>query len=147
MKQVFFSVLLAMAFSTANAQPGGGMGMFGGVNRARMDSLRKVTASDYAVMLAKVGVGQPREGRQPNSQDETKHPNYDDLTANPYPFYPDPLVTQSGKRVTSAKMWQKERRPEIVKLFEDHVYGHIPAHVPGVKWEVTNEEKKELVKA
>lgn len=144
MKQLLFTVLLAMVFATADAQPGGGMGMFGGMNRARMDSLRKVTAADYADMLAKVGVGQPREGRQPNNEDVSKHPNYDELTANPYPFYPEVLVTENGKRVTSAKMWQKERRPEIVKLFEDHVYGHIPAKVPSVTWEVTNKEKKDF---
>ena len=100
---------------TANAQ----FMMFGGGNRANQDSLRKITEADYADMLAKVGVGQPREGRQPNSADESKHPNYDELTANPYPFYPAPLVTASGKKVTSAKMWYKVRRPELVNLFED----------------------------
>ena len=118
--------------------------MFGGGNRAAQDSLRKIAAADYADMLAKVGVGQPREGCQPNSPDESKHPNYDELIANPYPFYPDPLVTESGKKVTSAKMWTKVRRPEIVKLFEDNVYGRIPDNVPGVKWEVTSEEKKDF---
>ena len=125
---------------TANAQ----FIMFGGGNRANQDSLRKITEADYADMLAKVGVGQPREGRQPNSADESKHPNYDELTANPYPFYPDPLVTASGKKVTSAKMWYKERRPELVKLFEENVYGRMPDHVPAVKWEITNEEKKDF---
>ena len=35
-------------------------------------------------LMAKVGVGKPREGRQPNSLDKSKHPNYDELTANPY---------------------------------------------------------------
>ena len=118
--------------------------MFGGGNRVNMDSLRQIAAADYADMLAKVGVGTPREGRQPNNQDESKHPNYDELTANPYPFYPDPLVTESGKKVTNAKMWYKVRRPEIVKLFEDNVYGRIPTNVPNVKWEVTNEEKKDF---
>ena len=134
------TLLIACIPFTAHAQ----FMMFGGGNPARQDSLRKIAAADYADMLAKVGVGQPREGRQPNSQDESKHPNYDELTANPYPFYPDPLVTESGKKVTSAKMWTKVRRPEIVRLFEDNVYGRIPANVPGVKWEVTNEEHKEF---
>ena len=115
--------------------------MFGG---GTQDSLRKIAAADYADMLAKVGVGEPREGRQPNNPDESKHPNYDELIANPYPFYPDPLITESGKKVKNAKMWYKTRRPEIVKLFEDNVYGRIPDNVPGVKWEVTSEEKKEF---
>ena len=55
--------------------------MFGGGNRAAQDSLRKIAAADYADMLAKVGVGEPREGRQPNNPDESKHPNYDELIA------------------------------------------------------------------
>ena len=118
LKILLGAVLMACIPFSANAQ----FMMFGGGgNRASQDSLRKIAAADYADMLAKVGVDQPREGRQPNSQDESKHPNYDELTANPYPFYPDPLVMQNGKKVTTAKMWYKERRPEIVKLFEDNV--------------------------
>ena len=140
LKYFFGMMLLACIPFTANAQ----FAMFGGGNRVNMDSLRRITAADYADMLAKVGVSQPREGRQPNSQDESKHPNYDELTANPYPFYPDPLVTESGKKVTNAKMWYKVRRPELVKLFEDNVYGRIPDNVPSVKWVVTNEEKKDF---
>ena len=107
MKNFFATMLIACIPFTASAQ----FMMFGGGNRPNQDSLRKITAVDYADMLAKVGVGQPREGRQPNSEDQSKHPNYDELTANPYPFYPDPLVTESGKKVTSAKMWHKVRRP------------------------------------
>lgn len=38
--------------------------MFGGRNHVNQDSLRKITEADYADMLAKVGIGQPREGRQ-----------------------------------------------------------------------------------
>lgn len=140
LKYILGAALLACIPFSVSAQF-----MFGGGgNRAAQDSLRKIAAADYADMLAKVGVGQPREGRQPNSPDESKHPNYDELIANPYPFYPDPLVTESGKKVTSAKMWTKVRRPEIVRLFEDNVYGRIPENTPSVKWEVTSEEKKDF---
>ena len=66
----FFGALLIICIPfTASAQfmmPGGG-------NRVNQDSLRQITAADYADMLAKVGVGQPREGRQPNNSDESKH--------------------------------------------------------------------------
>ena len=85
LKTILTILVVCLPF-TANAQ----FMMFGG-NRANQDSLRQVTATDYADMLAKVGVGQPREGRQPNNPDASKHPNYDELVANPYPFYPDPL--------------------------------------------------------
>jgi hypothetical protein len=140
LKYVLSAAILACIPFTVSAQF-----MFGGGgNRAAQDSLRKIAAADYADMLAKVGVGQPREGRQPNSPDESKHPNYDELIANPYPFYPDPLITESGKKVKNAKMWYKTRRPELVKLFEDNVHGRIHENTPSVKWEVTNEEKKDF---
>ena len=115
LKYVLSAAILACIPFTVSAQF-----MFGGGgNRAAQDSLRKIAAADYADMLAKV-------------------------IANPYPFYPDPLITESGKKVKNAKMWYKTRRPELVKLFEDNVYGRIPENTPSVKWEVTNEEKKDF---
>ena len=134
------TVLLSILPLSANAQ----FMMFGSGNRASQDSLRKIAAADYADMLNKLKIQPPREGRQPNNADESKHPNYDELTANPYPFYPDALTLQNGKKVKNAKEWTKKRRPELVKLFEDNVYGRIPDNTPGVTWEVTSEEKKDF---
>ena len=133
-------VLLALIPLASDAQ----FFMFGGGNSASRDSLRRIAEADYQNMLDQLGIDEPREGRQPNNADESKHPNYDELTANPYPFYPDPLTMQDGRRVKNAKMWYKQRRPELVRLFEDEVYGRIPANVPGVTWEVTKEEKKDF---
>jgi hypothetical protein len=64
--------------------------------------------------------------------------NYDDAKANPYPRLPDPLVLDNGKKVTSAKMWWKQRRPQIAEDFDREVYGRVPTHTPGVKWEVVS---------
>lgn len=133
------AALMLAASAPANAQ----FFMFGGGSSASRDSLNRIAAEDYADMLGKLGIGNPREGRQPNSPDESKHPNYSELTANPYIFYPEALVTNAGKPVKSARMWNKVRRPEIVKMFEDEVYGHIPENVPGVTWKVTSEERKD----
>ena len=63
--------------------------------------------------------------------------NYDEAKANPYPDLPDPLTMKNGKKVTSAKMWWDQRRPEIVEDFDREVYGRVPKSVPNVKWEVT----------
>src|SRR5262249_13861557 len=63
--------------------------------------------------------------------------NYDEAKANPYPDLPDPLTMKNGKKVTSAKLWWDQRRPEIVEDFDREVYGRVPASVPRVKWEVT----------
>lgn len=64
--------------------------------------------------------------------------NYDESKANPYPNLPDPLVLKNGKKVTTAKMWWTQRRPEIVEDFDREVYGRMPKKTPKVKWEVTN---------
>ncbi len=58
-------------------------------------------------------------------------------TANPFPKLPDPLTLKNGKKVTSADMWNKQRRPEIVEDFEREVLGRVPKNVPKVTWTVT----------
>ena len=62
--------------------------------------------------------------------------NYDPEKANPYPDLPDPLILKSGRKVTTADTWWKQRRPEIVEDFEREVFGRVPARVPTVKWEL-----------
>jgi hypothetical protein len=64
--------------------------------------------------------------------------NYDESRANPYPNLPDPLILNNGRKVTSAKMWWKLRRPQIAEYFDQNVYGRVPAHVPAVRWEVAS---------
>ena len=64
--------------------------------------------------------------------------NLDESKANTYSGLPDPLVLKSGKRVTSAKVWWTERRPEIVEDFDREVYGRVPQRTPAVNWEVTS---------
>src|SRR5579862_8485681 len=61
--------------------------------------------------------------------------NYDESKANPYPALPDPLVLKNGEKVTSAKMWWDQRRPEIVEDFDREVYGRMPKVTPKVTWE------------
>jgi len=39
---------------------------------------------------------------------------------------PDPLITLSGKKVTTARLWNNERRQEILELFRENVYGRVP---------------------
>mgnify|MGYP001547303172 CR=1 FL=1 len=64
--------------------------------------------------------------------------NYDESKANPHPTLPNPLVLNDGKKVTSAKMWWAERRPQIVELFNRDIYGFVPKHTPRVNWEVVS---------
>jgi hypothetical protein len=61
--------------------------------------------------------------------------NFDESKVSRY-VLPDPLILKSGKRVTTADMWWKERRPEIVEDFDSEIYGRIPTVTPKVSWEV-----------
>ncbi len=62
--------------------------------------------------------------------------NYDEAKANPYPKLPNPFVMSDGKPVKNAAMWWKVRRPQIVREFNNEIYGWAPKHTPPVHWEV-----------
>src|SRR5579863_5421748 len=64
--------------------------------------------------------------------------NYDESLATRYPNLPDPLTLKNGQKVTTADIWWKQRRPEIVEDYSSEFYGRVPAKVPGVKWTVTS---------
>ena len=56
------------------------------------------------------------------------------------PLYslPDPLVMLNGERVTDITVWNTRRKPEILKLFEENVYGKAAVDRPeGLHWEST----------
>ena len=57
---------------------------------------------------------------------------------------PDPLQSNDGTAVLTAGQWKDYRRGEILKLFEDHVYGRRPG-VPGDRvYEVTSVDNKAM---
>ena len=68
--------------------------------------------------------------------------NYDESKANPLPALPDPLLLANGERVTTAEMWWKQRRPEIVEWFDREIYGRVPKQTPTVNWEVVSAAKE-----
>lgn len=43
---------------------------------------------------------------------------------------PDALTTLEGREVTTAEQWMQVRRPEIMDLFREHVYGREPLQRP-----------------
>ncbi|WP_339793211.1 acetylxylan esterase [uncultured Imperialibacter sp.] len=90
---------------------------------------------DHANMMQQLGIQQLRPGPSGN-ESAPNHANYDESIANPCPQLPELLVTNSGKKVTSADMWWKQRRPEIVEDIEREMYGRLPKNIPTVTWEV-----------
>ncbi len=69
--------------------------------------------------------------------------NFDEAKVPAYTL-PDPLVCADGAPVADAEQWLTARRPEILALFEEHVYGRAPARPAGLAWEVTSEDHEAL---
>src|SRR5579872_5434800 len=82
-----------------------------------VDTKNWTAAEDHQNMMDQLGIKALRPGPSGN-ESAPNHANYDESLANPYPALPDVLTLKSGKKVTSAKMWWDQRRPEIVEDFE-----------------------------
>jgi lysophospholipase L1-like esterase len=98
---------------------------------------------DYSNMMEQLGIEAVRPGASAD-QNDPNHANYDERLANPYPTLPDPLRLDDGAKVTSAGMWWRLRRPQIVSALETDVYGRIPRNVPKVTWHVAARGKASL---
>jgi len=92
---------------------------------------------DHRRLMDLLGIEKIRPGADPRNPQAPNAVNYDEAKANPYPNLPDPLVLKDGRKVTSAKTWWDERRPEIVEDFDREVFGRVPRETPRVRWEVT----------
>jgi len=58
--------------------------------------------------------------------------NYDESKVGAYTL-PDPLVRANGTPVRTAEEWRRDRRPELLALFEREVYGKVPP-APSGQW-------------
>lgn len=96
---------------------------------------------DKQNMMDQLGITSMRPGPsgEPSSP---RYTNVDEAKANPYPNLPNPLVLNNGKPVTTADMWWKQRRPEIVENFEREMYGRVPKNVPKVTWFVVSTDRE-----
>jgi lysophospholipase L1-like esterase len=101
------------------------------------ESMSWTAAQDHQNMMDQLGIRALRPGPSGN-ESAPNHANYDESKANPFPNLPDVLTLKNGRKVTTAQMWMKQRRPEIVEDFDREVLGRVPKGVPKVTWSVTN---------
>jgi hypothetical protein len=88
---------------------------------------------DHENMLKQLGIKNLRPGPSGN-ESAPNHANYDESVANPCPHLPNVLTLLNGKNVTTADMWWKQRRPELIEELEREVYGRVPKKIPQVTW-------------
>src|SRR4051812_12805979 len=129
-------VLLAVAmFVLANARTFAGQ-----ASDTPPAPVHLTSEQDHQRLMALLHISELRRG----PDGDPKSPNAANVDESKVPPYslPDPLVLKNGKKVTTAEMWTKQRRPEIVEDFDREIYGRVPRDAPKVKWEVTATEKQ-----
>lgn len=64
----------------------------------------------------------------------------------PMPAYtlPDVLTTIVGEKIATSGDWTAKRRPEVLELFRQHVYGRVPETKAETSWRVINEDTNAL---
>src|SRR5262245_61600308 len=77
-------------------------------------AIQQASKEDHQQMMAQLHIASLRPGVNARVLGAA---NYDEAKANPYPNLPDPLTMKNRKKVTSARMWLDQRRPEIVEDF------------------------------
>ncbi|KAA9356292.1 alpha/beta hydrolase family protein [Larkinella humicola] len=74
---------------------------------------------------------------------QSPEPNYDETKIPPYTL-PDPLVTPTGKRITTARQWESQQRAVLLKQFATQVYGVTPERRLATRYEIKSVDSSAL---
>jgi hypothetical protein len=69
--------------------------------------------------------------------------NYDESKVPAYTL-PDVLKTSNHKTIKNKKAWEKIRRPEVLTLLEDNIYGQVPKSFEEIRFSVLSEDKNSM---
>lgn len=68
-------------------------------------------------------------------------PNYDESKVPAYTL-PDVLKTTTGATINNKTAWEQTRRPEILTLFENNVYGQMPKSYDSIRYSTPSMKTK-----
>ncbi|MCA9213203.1 MAG: acetylxylan esterase [Planctomycetales bacterium] len=104
------------------------------VMESTMISFRSLSCLLLVVCIAsQLFAREPKEFDKDVNYDEARLPHYD---------LPPLLLTAEGKEVTTPEEWKNVRRPQIVSLFSNLIYGRVPTPAYPIKteYEVVKED-------
>lgn len=104
-------------------------------SQAERDSINRLNYKHFMHMKEQMGISQKNRPGPSGNPDDPNAANTNEAQVRDYEL-PDPLISKKGKRITTSEQWWQERRPEILKDFQDEVYGNLPEDIPGVDWQV-----------
>ena len=94
------------------------------------------TEKAYRETLSRLGITLMRPGADGYNKQSPNYVNYDEAKAS-MSSPPPPLFTVAHP---TASWWRNVRRPQLVKLFEDEMYGRVPATAPHIEWKLQSEQ-------
>ena len=74
---------------------------------------------------------------------QAQEANYDETQVGTYTL-PDALTTIDGQQVIKKKQWEKKRRPQILKLFQENEYGILPNAKIKAEYRIAEESENAL---
>ncbi len=119
-------------------------------NTTHVTGLQILAAVGIAFLAHAVAAGEPREGKGWTSSEASRRKYARRKDTNVFeskvPIYtlPDPLKTVAGEEVADADTWRRTRRPEILALFQKHVYGVAPGRPKGMTFKVFDTDDQAL---
>ena len=130
-KAIFIFILLFVQLSS-----------WGQIKRTpEQDSLiaqtNRKTKWDHENMMVQLGITSLRTGAS-GTATAPNAANYDESKAVIFPNLPALLTTKDGLKVSSKKMWERVRRPELFEEFDREIYGRVPLNTPKVQWVVVS---------
>ena len=102
----------------------------------RSPERQAATEKDYRETLARLGITHMRPGADGYNKQSPHYVNYEEARAGP--SSPPPLLITTSQ--PSASWWWRARRPQLVRLLEDEMYGRVPATAPRIDWQLVSEQ-------
>lgn len=69
--------------------------------------------------------------------------NYDESKISDFTL-PELLRFEDGRIVKNKRQWENGRRAEVLRIFEDHMYGQVPKDFDKIDFEIVNEDENAM---